>query len=88
MKYDSPFVEMECCQLTKDGQAACGDDFQWLRLENENRNIAVLSDGLGSGIKAPEQNSDKEPKIIGKSLFYSISGTGISDIKGKLFPSV
>ncbi len=52
MKYDSPFVEMECCQLTKDGQAACGDDFQWLRLENENRNIAVLSDGLGSGIKA------------------------------------
>ena len=52
MKYDSPFVEMECCQLTKDGQAACGDDFQWQRLENENRNIAVLSDGLGSGIKA------------------------------------
>ena len=52
MKYDSPFVEMECCQLTKDGQAACGDNFQWQRLENENRNIAVLSDGLGSGIKA------------------------------------
>ncbi len=49
---EQPFLEMECCQLTKDGQSACGDDFQWERLENENRNIAVLSDGLGSGIKA------------------------------------
>ncbi|MDD3886139.1 MAG: SpoIIE family protein phosphatase [Victivallaceae bacterium] len=48
----SPFVEMECCQITKDGQSACGDDFQWERDESENRHIAVLSDGLGSGIKA------------------------------------
>ncbi len=52
MKNPTPFVEMECCQITKDGQSACGDDFQWERLENEGRNIAVLSDGLGSGIKA------------------------------------
>lgn len=47
-----PFVEMEVCQLTKDGQAACGDDFQWSRSDGGNRHIAVLSDGLGSGIKA------------------------------------
>ncbi|MDO4574480.1 MAG: SpoIIE family protein phosphatase [Planctomycetia bacterium] len=47
-----PFLEIECRQLTKTGQSACGDDFQWAKLENENRHIAVLSDGLGSGIKA------------------------------------
>ena len=46
------FVEMECRQFTKSGQNACGDDYQLLTLEKENRSIAVLSDGMGSGIKA------------------------------------
>lgn len=46
------FIEMECAQFTKTGQAACGDDVQLLSLEQENRSLAVLSDGLGSGIKA------------------------------------
>ncbi|MEA4863238.1 MAG: SpoIIE family protein phosphatase [Victivallaceae bacterium] len=46
------FLELEYFQITKDGQCACGDDFQWEKLENEEREIAVLSDGLGSGIKA------------------------------------
>ncbi len=49
---DKLFVEMECRQFTKSGQNACGDDYQMLNLEQENRAIAVLSDGLGSGIKA------------------------------------
>ncbi len=46
------FIEMECRQFTKTGQVACGDDFQLLPLEDENRSLAVLSDGLGSGVKA------------------------------------
>ena len=46
------FVEMESFQLTKTGQAACGDDIQIKALPNENRYLAVLSDGLGSGVKA------------------------------------
>ncbi len=46
------FVEMECTQFTKSGQHACGDDCRMLTLEKENRSLAVLSDGLGSGIKA------------------------------------
>ncbi len=46
------FVEMECRQVIKSGQNACGDDYRMLNLESENRAIAVLSDGLGSGIKA------------------------------------
>jgi len=49
---DELFIEMECQQFTKTGQFACGDDYQMLTMEEENRNIAVLSDGLGSGIKA------------------------------------
>jgi hypothetical protein len=46
------FVEMECCQFNHDGEAVCGDDFLFERIAAENRHLAVLSDGLGSGIKA------------------------------------
>ena len=46
------FIEMECAQFTKTGQAACGDDGRFLTVEKENRYIAALSDGLGSGVKA------------------------------------
>ncbi len=46
------FVEMEYFQLIKHGQAACGDDVQLEARKQENRYLAVLSDGLGSGIKA------------------------------------
>lgn len=52
MKTHPPFIEMESFQLTKDGQSACGDDIQCARLDAGSRNLAVLSDGLGSGIKA------------------------------------
>lgn len=46
------FVEMESHQLTKHGEAACGDDCKFHSDEEGHRYIAVLSDGLGSGIKA------------------------------------
>ncbi len=46
------FVEIECSQRVKTGQAACGDDFRCVRTDMDRRSIAVLSDGLGSGIKA------------------------------------
>ncbi len=52
MKVHPPFIEMESFQITKDGQSACGDDIQCERLDAGGRNLAVLSDGLGSGIKA------------------------------------
>ncbi len=50
--YSQLFVEMESFQFTKTGQAACGDDIQIKVLKGENRYLAVLSDGLGSGVKA------------------------------------
>lgn len=46
------FIEMEYAQFTKTGQAACGDDVRFLTVDRENRHIAALSDGLGSGVKA------------------------------------
>ena len=46
------FIEMEGAQFTKTGQAACGDDMRFLTVEKENRYLAALSDGLGSGVKA------------------------------------
>ena len=52
MENEKLFVELEASQWTKTGQAACGDDFRCVRIPNEKRTIAVLSDGLGSGIKA------------------------------------
>ncbi len=45
-------IEIECSQLTKTGESACGDYFEVKRIVNEKRCLAVLSDGLGSGIKA------------------------------------
>ena len=46
------FIEMEAAQITKTGQAACGDDVRFMTVDKENRHLAALSDGLGSGVKA------------------------------------
>ena len=46
------FIEMEYAQICKHGQVACGDAFGIERIDAESRALAVLSDGLGSGIKA------------------------------------
>lgn len=46
------FVDISCSQLKKYNQNAYGDYFISKRYPEEGRLIAVLSDGLGSGIKA------------------------------------
>ncbi len=46
------FIEIESSHLQKDGNTACGDVFFSKKIKQEERTIAVLSDGLGSGIKA------------------------------------
>lgn len=45
-------IEIEYYQKNKNGNHVCGDHFVSKKVQNENRAIAVLSDGLGSGIKA------------------------------------
>jgi serine/threonine protein phosphatase PrpC len=46
------FIDIDCSQLKKYNQNAYGDYFLSKRHPDEGRLIAVLSDGLGSGIKA------------------------------------
>ena len=46
------FIDIDCCQIKKHNQNAFGDYFTSKRYPDEGKLIAVLSDGLGSGIKA------------------------------------
>ncbi|MDR2518570.1 MAG: serine/threonine-protein phosphatase [Spirochaetaceae bacterium] len=46
------FIEIDYFQKKKKGQSAAGDVFLAQKSLSENRMIATLSDGLGSGIKA------------------------------------
>lgn len=46
------FIDIDCSQLKKYNQNAYGDYFLSKKYPEEGRLIAVLSDGLGSGIKA------------------------------------
>jgi len=46
------FIDTNSGFLPKHGQIVCGDVFLSEKINNENRLVAVLSDGLGSGIKA------------------------------------
>ena len=46
------FIDIDCAQIKKHGQNAFGDYFVSKRADNQERVLAVLSDGLGSGVKA------------------------------------
>ena len=52
MKVNGDFLEVDCCQRNKDGNIVCGDSFLSHKVSEEGRIICVMSDGLGSGIKA------------------------------------
>lgn len=52
MKDSDIFIEVDHFQKNKTGNIVCGDSFMFQKLNNEGRIICVLSDGLGSGIKA------------------------------------
>lgn len=47
-----PFIDVDHCQRAKHGQVVSGDVFISRKLPEEGRVISVLSDGLGSGVKA------------------------------------
>ncbi|TRX64301.1 SpoIIE family protein phosphatase [Carboxylicivirga sp. M1479] len=46
------FIDVECRQFNHVGEMICGDVFLSHRIKEEGRIIAVLSDGMGSGVKA------------------------------------
>lgn len=45
-------IELNCRQRNHEGERICGDVFIHKRVKEENRIIAVLSDGMGHGVKA------------------------------------
>ena len=46
------FIDVDFCQQAKQGQVVSGDVFLSRKIREEGRVISVLSDGLGSGVKA------------------------------------
>lgn len=46
------FIEVDYCQRAKHGQLISGDVFLTEKVKEEGRIVSVLSDGLGSGVKA------------------------------------
>jgi hypothetical protein len=46
------FIDIDFCQKAKTGQVVSGDVFMSRKIKEEGRVISVLSDGLGSGVKA------------------------------------
>jgi hypothetical protein len=52
MRVNGDFIEVEFFQKNKSGNLVCGDSYISNKFKEEGRVISVLSDGLGSGIKA------------------------------------
>lgn len=52
MTVETLFLEIGGSQCRKHGENVCGDAFQSQKIQGENRVVSVLSDGLGSGVKA------------------------------------
>lgn len=52
MRTGGNFIEIECTRLNKGSNEVCGDSFMSRKHREGGRIICVLSDGLGSGIKA------------------------------------
>lgn len=46
------FIDIDFCQRPKHGQRVSGDVFLSRKIKEEGRMVSVLSDGLGSGVKA------------------------------------
>ena len=46
------FIDVDFCRQAKHGQIVAGDVFLSRKIKEEGRIITVLSDGLGSGVKA------------------------------------
>ena len=46
------FIDVDSCQQAKNGQMISGDVFLSRKIKEEGRIVSVLSDGLGSGVKA------------------------------------
>ncbi|MDP3398139.1 MAG: SpoIIE family protein phosphatase [Bacteroidales bacterium] len=68
MRVNGDFIEVDCCQKNKVGHIVCGDTFMSQKFKEEGRVISVLSDGLGSGIKASVLSTITSSMLLNFSL--------------------
>jgi len=52
MEQNKTFVEIDHTHINKKSQLLCGDAFMSKKMRSDKRVLSVLSDGLGSGVKA------------------------------------
>ncbi len=52
LQLDDVHIEVYCKQINHHGERICGDVFLSRKVQHERRTIAVLSDGMGHGVKA------------------------------------
>ena len=52
MERDNIHIDINCQQINHEGERICGDVFISKKIEQENRIVCVLSDGMGHGVKA------------------------------------
>ena len=65
---NSLFIDIGSCQRQKDGEDCFGDTIYSKKIPEERRVISILSDGLGSGVKANILSSmtRSEERRVGK----------------------
>ncbi len=52
MEENNIHIDVNCQQINHEGERICGDVFISKKIEQENRIVCVLSDGMGHGVKA------------------------------------
>jgi len=52
MDHSNIHIDVNCQQINHEGERICGDVFLSEKIEQDNRIVCVLSDGMGHGVKA------------------------------------
>lgn len=84
MKSDDCFIEIAHKIIPKEGQGICGDVFFSRKLNEEGRTVSVLSDGLGSGIKANIMAALTASMALNYTIEHQSLARGAQSIKNTL----
>lgn len=93
-------IDVNCQQINHEGERICGDVFVTKKIEQENRIICVLSDGMGHGVKANMlailtatmavnfAKEHKEPKKIAEIIMKTLPVCSVRQISYSTFTIV
>ena len=80
MRINGEFIEIESCQKNKGSNIVCGDNLILYKYKKEGRVICVLSDGLGSGIKASVLSTITSSMLVSFSKMHDDIVTAAASI--------